>query len=187
MVRKRPLTPEEQYLWEQATRYDKPLKNIKKIKAEQGSEEIIEKLKPQKIKRKIKTVISIPNVATIKTSSSQKEIKIADYSGIDSNTANRFRKGESVIDAKLDLHGMTSEKAHNALITFITKQIKLENRRLLVITGKGKGILNSALPGWLGVAGINESILAFDKASPKHGGDGAFYILLKRKRVSKNG
>ncbi len=82
---------------------------------------------------------------------------------------------------------MTSEKAHNALILFIKKQIKLENRRLLVITGKGKGILNSALSGWLGVPEINKFILAFDKANPKHGGDGAFYILLKRKRINKNG
>ena len=77
---------------------------------------------------------------------------------------------------------MTSEKAYKALVIFIKQQVKLENRRLLVITGKGSGILRSSLPNWLTTANLSEQILAFDTAKPKHGGDGAYYILLKRKR-----
>ncbi|MEQ1706135.1 MAG: Smr/MutS family protein, partial [Rickettsiales bacterium] len=107
---------------------------------------------------------------------------IGDYSGIDRSTAENFRKGKDPIDAKLDLHGMTQENAHHALVNFIAKQAKLENRRLLVITGKGSGILRASLPRWLTLPDLNRFILAFDVAKAKHGGDGAFYILLKRKR-----
>ncbi len=184
MPRKRQLSEEEKLLWQQVTSYTKPLR--KESKEPKGQ---LEKIAAKKT---IKTSLPVntPSI-TIKAKpishSTAKEKKLGDYSGIDRNTADSFRKGESKIDAKLDLHGMTSEKAHNALILFIKKQIKLENRRLLVITGKGKGILNSALSGWLGVPEINKFILAFDKANPKHGGDGAFYILLKRKRINKNG
>lgn len=182
MVRKRPLTPEEQHLWEQETCHYKPLKNIKKIKTTRNSEEIIENLKSKKIKVKIKTVTPISNISTIKPSLLQKEKKMGDYAGIDRNTAERFRKGDALIDARLDLHGMTSEKAYKTLVVFIKQQLKLENRRLLVITGKGSGILRSSLPNWLTTENLSEHILAFDTAKPKHGGDGAYYILLKRKR-----
>jgi DNA-nicking Smr family endonuclease len=179
MVKKRQLTPEEKRLWKLITRQTKPLSvpvADDETEEEENKDTEIKsgkvKLRPAPIKTQAAPVKT--KAATIK--------KQGDYSGIDKNTAESFRKGKEPIDAKLDLHGMTQEKAHNALIAFIEKQVKLESRRLLVITGKGSGILRSALPRWLTAPNLNKSILAFDVAKAKHGGDGAFYILLKRKR-----
>ncbi len=181
MVKKRQLTPEEKRLWKLITRQTKPL-SFSSVDEEE-EEEVSENKEAPRSKVKIKAQpapANQPKPASAKPKTNIK--KQGDYSGIDKNTAESFRKGKEPIDAKLDLHGMTQEKAHNALVAFIEKQVRLESRRLLVITGKGSGILRSALPRWLAEPGLNKSILAFDVAKAKHGGDGAYYILLKRKR-----
>ncbi len=77
---------------------------------------------------------------------------------------------------------MTQAKAHNAFESFIQKHISQNSRRLLVITGKGSGILQQALPKWMNSPDISGQILAYDEAKAKHGGSGAYYILLKRNR-----
>jgi|CXWL01.1.fsa_nt_gi DNA-nicking Smr family endonuclease len=179
MVRKRSLTPEEKKLWKHITRNDVPLKVD--IETEESEEmENAEIIQPEPIEKSSKKQ---QTVDISKRSNSPSKIKpLGDYSGIDRNTAERFRKGDAPIDATLDLHGMTRENAHRALVAFIGQQMKLESRRLLVITGKGSGILRSSLPDWLTAPNLSEAILAFDVAKQKHGGAGAYYILLKRKR-----
>ena len=113
------------------------------------------------------------------------------YAGIDRNTAERFRKGESFIDGTIDLHGMSREKAHIALCRFLGAHYERGSRCLLVITGKGsknqsgemqRGVLREMLPAWLDEPGLRGIVLAFDVAKPKHGGSGAYYVLLRRKR-----
>ncbi len=173
MVRKRPLTPEEKLLWQQVT------KSVKRLGTEDNSLPPCGGGQGRGVTQVINQLLLTPTLPR-KGGGSK---KMGDYAGIDKNTAQRFKKGENIIDAKLDLHGMTSEKAHKALISFINKQVKAEKRRLLVITGKGNGILRSALPGWLSTPNVSGHILAFDTAQAKHGGGGAYYILLKRKRT----
>ncbi len=175
MVRKRSLTEEEKLLWKYVTRNDTPLI----IGA--AEEEIIEPKKTKAVKTNAIVAKSPPIKTPVKTQPPKTKAK-GDYSDIDKNTAGRFKRGEAPIDATLDLHGMTQTKAHNAFISFVHKHIKLDSRRLLVITGKGSGILQQALPKWLDSPDISGQILAYDEAKAKHGGSGAYYILLKRKR-----
>ncbi len=85
-------------------------------------------------------------------------------------------------DAKLDLHGMTAANAHSALVKFIHKQAKLGSRKLLVITGKGSGVLREALPQWLSVPALQKSVRVVQPAKQSHGGDGAYYVFLRRSR-----
>lgn len=109
-----------------------------------------------------------------------------EYAGIDANTTTRFRRGKMPIEARLDLHGMTSPRAHAALESFVLAEYGAGKRMLLVITGKGKGgeggILRRALPEWLSTPVLRGYILAYDYATRKDGGEGAYYVLLKRKR-----
>lgn len=173
MVRKRTLTEEEKLLWKHVTRNDIPL----------VISEIEEEIPGPKKTKAVKIKTEIPKNTPVKNTQKQQPLKAkGDYSGIDKNTAGRFKRGEAPIDATLDLHGMTQTKAHNAFISFVHKHIKLDSRRLLVITGKGSGILQQALPKWLDSPDISGQILAYDEAKAKHGGSGAYYILLKRKR-----
>jgi DNA-nicking Smr family endonuclease len=94
-----------------------------------------------------------------------------------------LRQGDIEIDARLDLHGMRQEEAHRALGDFIGQQVKAHCRCLLIITGKGRdgaGVLRSNLAGWLAASSHATRILALRPAAIRHGGAGAFYVLLKR-------
>jgi len=43
-------------------------------------------------------------------------------------------------------------------------------------------VLKSALPRWLNEAPLRPFVLALSEARPEHGGTGALYVLLKRRR-----
>jgi DNA-nicking Smr family endonuclease len=107
--------------------------------------------------------------------------------GLDRRTAERLRGGALPIEARLDLHGMTQAEAHRALDAFLARAVETEKRCVLVITGKGgrttgDGILRAAVPRWLNEAPNRAHLLAFAPAQPKHGGAGALYLLLRRRR-----
>jgi len=106
--------------------------------------------------------------------------------GVDKRTLERFKKGEMTVEAQLDLHGMTQEAAHAALARFVERAAAAGLRTLLVVTGKGgregTGVLRAQVPRWLNEAGLRPHLLAIHRARPQHGGDGALYVLLKRKR-----
>ena len=57
--------------------------------------------------------------------------------GLDGNTQERLRKGMLDPDARIDLHGMTEDVAHNRLLAFLTNAQRGGARLALVITGKG--------------------------------------------------
>jgi DNA-nicking Smr family endonuclease len=65
------------------------------------------------------------------------------------------------------------------------------DRTLLVITGKGlkktddlqildRGVLRAMLPVWLAEPALAPLIAGWDAAAQEHGGDGAFYVRLRR-------
>lgn len=102
--------------------------------------------------------------------------------GVDRRTADRLRKGRMEIQDRLDLHGMSRESGHRATISFIVGAQMSGLRCVLIVTGKGKGILQTELPRWLNTAPLRERILSFNYARPQDGGTGAVYVLLKRDR-----
>ena len=56
---------------------------------------------------------------------------------------------------------------------------------VLVITGKGRGVLREEVPRWLNEPGLRDAVLSFAYARPADGGEGALYVLLKRRRPDK--
>jgi len=110
---------------------------------------------------------------------------------VDRATGERLRRGALVIDGRLDLHGLTQDEAHQALDRFLAGSAARGRRCVLVITGKGlgdgpdgarRGVLRQAVPRWLNETPNRARIIAVMPAQPKHGGSGALYVLLKRKR-----
>jgi DNA-nicking Smr family endonuclease len=92
--------------------------------------------------------------------------------------------GDVVIEAKLDLHGQTEQAAYETLLAFIEMQRARGKRMLLVITGKGPdgaSVLRANLPRWCGAAPLEDTVLAVRTAAQHHGGDGAYYVLLRKK------
>jgi DNA-nicking Smr family endonuclease len=107
--------------------------------------------------------------------------------GLDRRSAERLSAGRLPIDGRLDLHGLTQAEAVERLATFIAGAHSAGKRCLLVITGKGQarnsaGILREQVPRWLNQAPNRAHVLAFDYARAQHGGTGALYVLLKRRR-----
>jgi DNA-nicking Smr family endonuclease len=97
----------------------------------------------------------------------------------------RIRRGQSGIDARLDLHGHTQDTAHRELVSFILREHAAGSRCILVITGKGRlgtGVLRARLFDWIGDPDLRTMIAGYARAHPRHGGEGAVYLFLKAKR-----
>jgi DNA-nicking Smr family endonuclease len=108
----------------------------------------------------------------------------------------RMQRGKLKPEARLDLHGMTLADAHPALIGFVSDAYDRGLRLLLVITGKGRGgsepdhgpipmrrgVLRQQVPGWLTAPPIGALVLEVREAHQRHGGGGAYYVYLKRRR-----
>lgn len=106
----------------------------------------------------------------------------------------RMKRGKLKPEGRLDLHGMRVDTAHPALVRFILTAQASGKRLVLVITGKGKdrdapgpiptprGVLRNQVPQWLALPPLAQAVLQITPAHISHGGDGAFYVYLRRIR-----
>jgi DNA-nicking Smr family endonuclease len=173
-------------LWHHVTASVKPLrKSLKNRMPEVEASPVSQKIHEQKEK--------IPEPILIRSSEQPRQHSLPELShgvhtGLDKSNAKKLRKGQHAIEAQLDLHGMTQQQAHVALTFFIEASFEARKRCVLVITGKGLksdesvGVLRSAVPRWLNEDPDRSLVLAFSYATPKDGGEGALYVMLKRRR-----
>lgn len=106
----------------------------------------------------------------------------------------KMKRGRIRPEARIDLHGMTIAQAHPALSRFILDASANGLRLVLVITGKGKsrpdtgpiperhGVLRHQVPHWLHNAPLKQHVLQITEAHVSHGGQGAYYVYLRRSR-----
>lgn len=109
---------------------------------------------------------------------------------MDHKTHKRMVKGKLRPEARLDLHGMTLAEAHPVLIDFILSCRVGGLRLVLVITGKGRGdhgplptrpgALRHQVPFWLHQAPLSPAVQQVTAAHFRHGGEGAYYVYLRR-------
>ncbi|NIZ11799.1 Smr/MutS family protein [Phaeobacter sp. HF9A] len=113
---------------------------------------------------------------------------------MDEKAFRRMKRGKLKPEGKLDLHGMRVDAAHGALVRFILNGQASDKRLVLVITGKGKdrdepgpmpvprGVLRHQVPQWLSLPPLAQAVLQVTPAHISHGGDGAYYVYLRRNR-----
>ncbi len=101
--------------------------------------------------------------------------------GIGTDVTRKLRKGEWSIQGQIDLHGLRSDEARNAVGQFIRdakrmgwRCVRVVHRKGLVSPGK-EPVLKSKVQRWL--VQKNE-VLAFVQAKPSDGGAGALVVLL---------
>ncbi|RZL89765.1 MAG: DNA mismatch repair protein MutS [Variovorax sp.] len=101
--------------------------------------------------------------------------------GINTDVTRKLRAGEWSIQRQIDLHGLRSDEARDALGAFIREAYKQGLRCVRVVHGKGLGspgrqpVLKAKVQRWL--IQKNET-LAFVQARPAEGGAGALLVLL---------
>ena len=104
--------------------------------------------------------------------------------GLNKKKFRKIKKGTLPIENKLDLHGFTEIEAKKELETFLDYCLSRNKRVVLVITGKGRsekgGVIKNNISKWLNSQNLRHKIIGFDYAAPKHGGNGAIYIFLKK-------
>jgi DNA-nicking Smr family endonuclease len=98
------------------------------------------------------------------------------------------------VDARIDLHGLRQDAAHHRLRRFLVDGQDAGHRLVLVITGKGstaspsdfgreeRGVLKRSVPAWLDSGEFRPFVAGYDVAGPRHGGSGALYVRIRRKR-----
>lgn len=113
---------------------------------------------------------------------------------MDRKAFTRMKRGKLKPEARLDLHGMRLDRAHGALVQFILSSQAAGRRLVLVITGKGKrsddggpiptprGVLKHQVPQWLALPPLAQAVMQVSQAHVSHGGEGAYYVYLRRNR-----
>lgn len=111
--------------------------------------------------------------------------------GTDSKLFRQLKAGAYSPEAHLDLHGMNTDQAYEALLLF-TRDAYYQGRRcLLLIPGRGINspggmpVLKEELKSWLTRDPLKRVVLAFCTAQPRHGGAGALYVLLRQRRKTE--
>lgn len=189
MSRRKPrsLSPEEKSLWSKVTQTAEPLKTPQALftdapiltpTRQTPKPALIAPFKIGQKARPAQTAMPVPSAPV----------------AMDKRTFTKMKRGKMSPDAKIDLHGMTQEEAHPALINTLLNAHAAGKRLVLVVTGKGKkrddggpipvrtGILKHAVPQWLKQAPLKQIVLQTNQANQSHGGSGALYVYLRRQR-----
>ena len=113
---------------------------------------------------------------------------------MDRKSFDQMKRGKLRPEGKIDLHGMTLDRAHPALTRFILSAQAQGKRLVLVVTGKGKrrdddgpipvrhGVLRHQVPEWLSMPPLSPAVLQVTQAHLRHGGGGAYYVYLRKYR-----
>lgn len=113
---------------------------------------------------------------------------------MDRKAYGKLKRGKLAPEARIDLHGMTVDRAHGALSGFIMRAHGDGKRLVLVITGKGRrsdadgpipvrqGVLRHNVPHWLTIPPLAGLVMQVTNAHNRHGGGGAYYVYLRRAR-----
>lgn len=111
---------------------------------------------------------------------------------LDGSWDRRLGTGRAVPDQVIDLHGHTLDSAWSYLDHGLERAIRHHARTVLLITGKSRnaervgnerrGIIRAKIGDWLAGSRFADRIAAVRNAHPRHGGDGALYVILRRGR-----
>lgn len=113
---------------------------------------------------------------------------------LDAGWDKKLRQGAVAPDRVIDLHGYTVAAAHDRLEQGLDEAVASGARLVLLIAGKprpvvrgttgpaSRGAIRAKLLDWLEVSRHAGSIAAVRAAHQRHGGSGALYLVLLRRR-----
>ena len=187
-MKKRDLSDDEKQLWKEFSKSTKPLPHQDQKTQETRSEKK-KRINSANLKDQEKYFMGVQ-----KTPALVDKTPALPILSMDSKLHTKMRQGKIRPEAKLDLHGLNLAQAQPILKKFVLDAHDRGLRLILIITGKGrnsedydvipkrKGVLKATVPNWLSMEPLSSKILQITNAHVKHGGDGAFYVYLRRKR-----
>ena len=193
--RKRTLTADEVSLWSHVTRHIEPIRaKAPKIEAPATPAEPVIEVKapppPPKFKKSPKFEAPAPP-PPVKPPAHP---PIPPLAPLERRLRQRLSRGAQPIDSVIDLHGKRQDEAHEALRRFIIGAHAMGYAVILVVTGKGasgpndqgmfeeRGVLRRTVPHWLRMPDMRPYVIGFEPAAQHHGGSGALYVRIRRKR-----
>jgi DNA-nicking Smr family endonuclease len=194
MSRRRTLTQGERALWTYVTRHVSPFAAKIVVSADEQAlltAEIAPPPPPPKSK-KIKAPVADTIPAPTPPPKTQAPPPLVP---LERRLRQRLSRGAHPIEAVLDLHGLRQEEAHYRLRGFLRSAQASGAAVVLVVTGKGgaavdttpghpgeRGVLRRVVPHWLRMPDLRGIVLGFEEAAQHHGGGGALYIRLRKRR-----
>jgi DNA-nicking Smr family endonuclease len=178
---RRRLTKEERALWTGITRSVAPLRSSVQAEGETTNESASPSAEPNKKSPMAQTETRSKTV-----------IKQSPLAPLGRRLKQRVARGSEAIDGRVDLHGLTQAQAHGALLRFLRGAQAGGAKLVLVITGKGdraddtwteRGVLRRQVPLWLRLPEFRAYVVGFEAAHPAHGGEGALYVRVRRRRA----
>ena len=188
-MKKRSLSDDEKELWKEFSRSTKPLRYENKRNHETNPKKN-NQINSVNLRDHEKKYF----IRSKETQSPAGQALTSSFLSMDSKLHNKLKQGKLRPEAKLDLHGLNLSQAHPVLTKFVLNAYGRGLRLILVITGKGrnsedhdviprrKGILKATVPSWLAMEPLSSKVLQVTNAHVRHGGDGAFYVYLRKKR-----
>ncbi|SNT74939.1 Smr/MutS family protein [Paracoccus seriniphilus] len=204
--RRRGLTPEERELWSRVARSATPLPSKSQQPEEGGAQDAPPVIPRAGSKAKAEAALMRAELSKFRlgqhapgpTGTFQREASPAERLRsaplrMDHKTHRKMSQGKIAPQARLDLHGLTLSAAHPELIQFILGCHANALRLVLVITGKGRGdhgplptrpgALRHQVPYWLHSPPLNAVVQQVSAAHYRHGGEGAYYVYLRRSGI----
>ncbi len=198
-LRARQLKDDDHEVWEKVTRTVKPLNRLPYVKpVSQGRAAL-----PAPVSGQARPASTKPGDPVHKVASAiaRQAIQSQPHNNLGRRDKQKLSRGIVDIEARLDLHGHSVERARMSLLGFLQSSRESGYRNVLVITGKGSspftrhtlhsteifqaperhGRLRTEFPRWMVQREFASHIAGFQPAHPRHGGGGAFYVRLKRK------
>jgi DNA-nicking Smr family endonuclease len=185
----RDLRPDEQTLWQTVTKNFKPLQKPETLSA-----------RPALNQDNSDVTVPAPLRSALKSSVAASPLPSTSLKAVDRSGERKVRRGRVEIEGRIDLHGMTVAKARRSLLRFLRRAHGDHKRVVLVITGKGvgkralddrqfepwshdiaplPGVLRRSFGQWMQEAEFSQIVSGFSPAHQRHGGAGAFYVMLR--------
>ncbi|AXB75621.1 Smr/MutS family protein [Novosphingobium sp. P6W] len=188
----RRLTAEETEIWAQVARTVKPLEKRRPASAvaiAEATRTVAEAPPPPLPVRKVKGRVPPP----LAPRPVPPKPKAETQAHLDGSWDKRITKGTLMPDFSLDLHGATLDQAYTRLMHGLTQARAMGARVVLIVTGKSRpvdaadrgtarGAIRAKVSDWLSASDHASDIVAIRGAHRRHGGQGAIYVVLKKRR-----
>lgn len=192
----RKLTPEEEALWARVAQTVTPIAPAQKGAATRANAPSHTTPVPQPMARPsqrarpVRGRVAPPSPPPPPVSAPPRPL---DARGLDASWDRRLSRGVVAPDFTLDLHGCTLDAAHSRLLHGLTQAKAMGARVVLLVTGKPRpadaadrgskrGAIRAKVIDWLAHSEHAHDIAAVRGAHRRHGGQGALYIILRKRR-----